>query len=469
MTDVKKGNVRLIRSEHEARELYKPTPPGMNNKIGLEVEMPLWRRGKKKPDIPTAKEMLAMQEELRARGFDAQLEASGVLEYASAPVAIKDVAKLINRARQDIAVFEETAKQHGYSRAPYCIVPTTTLQDALDNKVPRERLETALAVLNDIYPPGSARIPLITTGVQANFSPRSLDELFNMTRRGYALTPLLIAAMNSSSGYIENEPERREQHLRSIFYEAHKEAGGISRAFLVSKDAESFIRNHVKEVMDVPMYFAYANDGSLIRSTKGDILTFRKLMERGLNTLSNYELAETFLYNDIKITNIRGKDGDVAGKRVEVRAADSGIHQPFSTLLLTAALIPDGPTADKLDALLKDYGFTGNPVADAPLLLAAHEAAVEHHGHFMDVPFGTGQLRDFAADVASLLVEHYGHDKTVAADVSKLVEILLTGECDAKRHAETYKSLQDVTQALQKTPVRQAPRHPAGQTGPKAA
>ncbi|MBU6475559.1 MAG: hypothetical protein KGL10_03645 [Alphaproteobacteria bacterium] len=461
MTDVKKGRSRLINSETEARALFKTAPAGVNGKIGLEVEMPLYRPGRTKPATPTAAEILLIRDDLKARGYDPQMEASGVIEYASDPVALGDVAALVATAHKSIAAFEDAIAARGVVRAPFCIVPTTTLREAFNNHGARERLDASLQALK-AHNPAALNTPLLTTSVQTNFSPKSDAELFRMTCRGYALTPLLIAAMGSSSGYAENRRESRAGvHLRSLYYAAFGSASGIPRSFLTSTDAESFIRGHVAEVFDTPMFFAYAADGTLVRAPKGETLTFRKLTGKGLNTQSNYELAETFRYTDIKIANIRNGDGEALGKRVEVRAADSGPHQPFSTLLLTAALIPDGPTADRFDALLRDYGFSGTPAQDAALLLAARKAAVEHGGRFMDVPFGTGNLRDFAADVAGLVSAHYAHDKTVAPDVAKLAGILLTGESDARRHAAAYKSLRDVTRALQSAPAPPLPQQKA--------
>jgi len=451
MTDVTKGKVRIIASEAEARALYATAPEEYHGKVGLEVEMPLFKRGATRPEIPKAEEMLQMHSALKAKGYDAQLEAAGVLEYASPPVDVKDAARLVQSSKEDLKAFEAEAAKHGYSRAPFCILPTTSLEDALNNKVPRERLETSLAVIRDAFHEDITHIPLLTTGVQTSFSPKDNDEMFRMAQRGYALTPLLIAAMNSSAGFSCNDNTRKEDHLRGKYYDFYGTSGGISPAFLKSSNAEELITNHITQVFDAPMFFAYDNEGNMLRSTKDNVLTFRKLEALGLNTQTNYELAETFLYNDIKICNLRDGTGAVVGKRIEVRAADSGLHQAASTLLLTAAVVPDGKTADAFDALLKDYGFTGNPKQDAPLLLAAREAAIHHQGRFMDVPFGTGSLRDFAADVAGLVEAHYAADRAVAPEVSKLCEVLLTGNCDAKLFAAKFPTLQSVANDLQKT------------------
>lgn len=460
MTDVVKNKDTRINKVEDALALFQPPPAAFTGKTGLEVEMALYRAGASKPEIPRAADMLAMHAALKSAGHDAQLEAAGVLEYASPPAALDNLAPLVARVKADMQAFEDEAASHGYTRAPFCILPTTTVQDALDNRVPRERLEASLNVIETALNPNLNRIPLLTTGVQTSFSPKDGDEMFRMAHRGYALTPLLIAAMNSTAGYVENSDERLAHHPRGKYYEMYGASGGLADSFAKAADPQGFIRNHIEAVFDSPMFFAYGHDGALIRSTKDDVLTFRKLIGRGLNTQSNFELAETFIYNDIKVCNLRDETGNVVGKRLEVRAADSGLHQPVSVLLLTAALVPDGKTAETFDALLRDYGFTGVPRDDAALLKAGREAAVNHGGRFMDVPFGkdpqTGaarSLREFAADVAGLVVAHFEKDKALSADVSTLADILLTGQCDAKTFAAQYRSLGEVTAALQQTPA----------------
>jgi hypothetical protein len=469
MTDVVKSKNALIHTAADARALYHAAPAGFQGKVGMEVEMALYRADGNKPVIPTAAEMTKLYNDLKAKGFDAQLEAAGVLEYASPPAPLSDVAGLVQVIKQDLEAFRAEAAAAGFTRAPFCVMPTTTTQEALARRVSRERLEASLAALPEVVGPQTVNIPLLTTGVQASFSPKDDEEMFRMAGRAYALTPLLMACMDSSSGFAENGEARRDLNIRAAYYSAYGDAGGIAESFLTAENAQDYIDRHIKAVFETPMFFAYDLDGSLVKSTRDNVLTFAKLAEKGLNTQSNYELAESFIYNDVKICNLRDAAGQVVGKRLEVRAADSGLHQPVSTLLLTAALIPDGKTADAFDSLLKDYGFTGHPPTDTALLRKAHHDVTYHEGKFMNVAFGTGRLRDFAADVAGLVAAHYETEKSLSPDVSKLAEILLTGKSDAQCNSENYKSLADVTaDLLQKAAVKTPANANRPRQGPAA-
>jgi hypothetical protein len=447
MTDVQKTNTRKISSVEDALPLYAPPSVEYTGKMGAEVEMPLMKPGKGKPAIPTALEMQALQTKLKAKGYDAQLEPAGVLEYASPAVAVGETAALLTAVKKDLAIFEGAANDDGFTRSPFSIVPTTTKEEALRNMVSRERLQVSLKAMQEIFDANTLRLPMLTSSVQTSFSPKDPDEMFRMVYRAYALTPLLMAATASSSGYIVNEDERLDYLPRGKYYLGYGDAGGISPGFLKSSTGAEFIRNHIEEVFNAPMHFAYNPDGSIIPSTAEDRLTFKGLAERGLNTLSNFELAETFLYNDVKVCNLRDEQGKTVGKRMEVRGADSGIDQPVMGIILAAMLVPEGPAAKAFDALLKDYGFTGDPKTDAPLFLASRTAAVDNGGKFMDVAFGTGRLRDFAQDVAGIIATWANVPQS---DLARLTDVLMTGNCDAKIFAEQFGSLAEVTTFLQK-------------------
>lgn len=459
MTDVNKTNTRLISTPQDALPLYAPAPESFTNKIGVEVEMPVVKPGSPKPSIPPAADMQALQKTLKDQGFDAQLEPAGVIEYASPPFDIAAVPQLLSEMKRGIKSFEEAFIEAGLQRSPFSIVPTTTKEEALSNMVGRERLTASLKAMQEIFDENTLRLPMLTSSVQASFSPPDADAMFRMMYRAYALSPLLMAATNSFSGFVVNEDSRVDDIPRAKYYLGYGDAGGVSPAFLKSENGADLIRNHIDAVFNAPMHFAYAFDGSIIGATAENRLTYRQLVEQGLGTLSNYELAESFLYNDVKIANLRDDAGNVVGKRMEVRGADSGVDQPVMGVLMMAALIPDGPAADAFDALLKDYGFTGNPVNDAALFLSSRKAAVENNGKFMDVAFGTGRLRDFAADVAGIL-ESAWDGKIPAPDRARLAEVLLTGESDAKIFAQKFPRLSDAAAVF--APQKEKPATRAG-------
>jgi hypothetical protein len=126
MTDVQKTNLKKISTIEDALPLYAPPPVEYTGKMGAEVEMALVKPGAEKPLVPTALEMQALQARLKAQGYDAQLEPAGVLEYASPAFAAGDVPALLKKMKADIGVFEAAVEDAGFSRSPFCIVPTTT-------------------------------------------------------------------------------------------------------------------------------------------------------------------------------------------------------------------------------------------------------------------------------------------------------------------------------------------------------
>lgn len=450
MTDVKKDSTRTIATPADARDLYAPPPAAMTGMMGVEVEMALYRVDNGSIRIPSPAVMAQLQTALRDQGHDAQLEAAGVLEYASRPAKTAKAGALLADVARDLDVFTQTVNAAGYTVAPYSILPTTTRDDALKNMASRERLVTSIGAMHKIFPKTTVEIPLLTAGIQTSFSPADADEMFAMTRRAYLLTPILIALANASAGFVKNGVKPVRQNYRMRLYDGYSEAGGISPAFKKAVDGKSFIDAHIDAVFAAPMHFAYRPDGTLEAASPENPLTFAGLVARGWNTQSNYELAESFLYNDIKICNLRDAKGNVMGKRMEVRAADAGPRENVArAVLLTAALVPAGPAADAFEALCGKYGFTGTPADMAELLETSRNAAIDHNGKFTDVAYGTGHLRDFCQWLAPIVQKHYAGDATVnAAQLEDLCGVLRSGQCPAALTAAQSPTLGEVTASL---------------------
>lgn len=469
MTDVKKDKNSLLASVDAARALYTAPPAAYTGKMGVEVEMALYGvDAQGHIGIPDVAQMAALHADLRARGHDAQLEAAGVLEYASQPARVADCGSLIAQVNDDLDVFAAAVDAAGFIIAPYSILPTTTREEALDKMAQRERLVTSIGAMHEIFAPATVEIPLLTAGIQTSFSPADADDMFAMMRRAYLLTPLLIALSNSSAGFVKNDEMRVQENYRMRLYDGYGAAGGISPAFLVATDGASLIDAHINAVFNAPMHFAYRPDGTLEAASPDNPLTFAGLMARGWNTQSNYELAESFLYNDIKICNLRDADGNVVGKRIEVRAADAGPRENVGrAVLLAASVVPDGPMADAFEEVCARYGFGATPAEMADLLAFSREAAINHKGNFMNVPFGTGMMRDFAADVARIIARGRAADMTLdVAVLDDLCTALVSGACPAAATSGHAKTLDAVRESLRAS--AQARPSPAGKT-PRAA
>lgn len=448
MTNVSKAANKTVATISEAQKLYALSPAGEARKIGVEVETHIVT-----PDLKmvNAQTMADLQSHLAQRGFNAQLEAASVLEYASPAFPIEQTMDLAARVKSDIAVCETAVREKGLAPMPYPLLPTETLAEARKNMNDRERLQIGIKALSGLSDHGAVAVALLTAGVQVSLSPQDHDEMFRMAYRAYALTPLLMAATNADVGFADNDPQRRGYHIRGAYYSDYGNSGGISHAFLRAKDGATLVAQHCGEVFDALMYFSYAPDGSLIPSCPHNRQCFAGLPS-DMKTQSNYELAESFLYHDVKICNLRDEDGQTIGKRLEIRCADRGASQPVMTPLMVGALIPDGPTADSFDKLLASYGFAGDPRKEAQLFLTARDAVVNHKGSYMDVAFGRkGRLLSFSKEVASLLDDHYGRIGTaslIATDYRRMMDVLHTGQSDALVFAQANDSFEASQKAL---------------------
>jgi hypothetical protein len=453
MTDTPNNDQQIISSFADVQSLYASIPSDCAGKIGIEVERHVIKVLESGYEMAGAAALMSLQKRLRKEGYNAQLEAAGVLEYASPAVSLNEFPNLLPQIDNALEAFRKAAEDFGLRHAIVSVLPTATFDEAFSKMVARPRLQVGIQSLAQVSPHGAIAIPLLTAGVQVSFSPKDPDQMFRMARRAYALTPLLMAVMNSDTGYSENDAVKKPHHLRGHYYSDYGTSGGISEAFLRAHDGDSLIKNHYEEVIHALMYFAYNEKGELIPSTPSNKMTFASL-PHAMKTRANYETAESFLYHDVKICNLRNKNGVVLGKRLEVRAADSGAHQALTTPLLTAALIPDGITADLFDMLLSSYGFTGDVEQDKSLYLEGRKNAVYHGGAYMDVEFGRDpqsgkplRLLDFAFEVSDLIDGHYLScpiSPVVDNALNKLHTILMTGlSSSAELEFATFKECQD--------------------------
>ena len=203
--------------------------------------------------------------------------------------------------------------------------------------------------------------------------------------------------------------------------------------FLQHKPGEEFISSHINHVMNNPLFMYYNREGTLTGVPSGDwSVTFNSLKERGLNTASNYYLAQSLLWPDVKIAGLKDDQDNVYGHRYEPRMFGVGIHQHQSAYLVVSALAFHDKFAEAVDELLARYGFDCNYLQQTHVRIdKAYSLARNHGGRFFNIPYGKGTMADFAKEFADLY-EEMAEDIGMQDVASAFATICRTGYTDTK-------------------------------------
>ncbi len=402
MTEVRKDDTTLIHSPADILDLYQGnglTPPRQT--IGMETEISLYARDAKgQLRGATAAECATLVELLKAEGYPAQLEMASALEYASPAFRVIELARLNTTVQDGWERFTRAVAAAGLSVGT-AQLPFATLDSARENLVDRERARGLVEGMARFKHPSFLKVTLLCTSTQVSVSYADSADLYNVLATGYALSPVIFALFANHPAFIEGGRDARKEHPRAAWYGDFGAVGGIPDSFLQAKDGDNFIRRHAEQVFNNDMLFYYDATGEVVWPEHP--LPFRDLAALGLNTRSNFDLAESFLYHDLKVCNIRDEDGIATGKRVEFRGFDSGELGALTAPGFICLLLRDPEAAAQLQGLLQTYGMTPDCDDFAANLVASRQAVAHHGGKFLDVPYGRGNLKDFCAELAEIL------------------------------------------------------------------
>jgi hypothetical protein len=196
--------------------------------------------------------------------------------------------------------------------------------------------------------------------------------------------------------------------------------------------------------MNNPLFVYYDQEGKLQRLPSGTWTSFNQLRDKGLNTVTNYFFAESILWPDVKVAALKNDKGEVYNHRFEARMLGVGMHQHQTALLIVAGLAfrPDFELAT--DLLLKSYGFDKNDPDQSKIYLdQAYKDAREHNGRFMNIPFGTGNMRDFATQFADILERTYMAE-SFDDELEPILSICRTGCTDAKVNRLLFPTIEEI-------------------------
>lgn len=448
MTDVRNDDFTLIHSIDDVIPLYAGNgAPLSRQRIGFETEICLYRKGPDgKPVAATSAECSALLKHLENLGHKPQLEMASAIEYASPAFRVTEVALLSREIAQSWESYIAAIRDFGLIPSDGALLPFVTLASAKENLVDRDRARGLVKGMELFKAPELLKVTLLSTSTQVSISYRDADDLYETLTTGYALQPAIIALFANHPAYIEGNDTRIDFNPRAKFYEAFGKDGGIPESILTAKNGHEFIRNHARHVFDTEMIFYYDRDKRLVWPEKP--VRFRDLSALGLNTRSNYDLAETFVYTDYKICNIRDENGVPTGKRVEVRGFDAGELGVQAAVPFVHALLRDEEGRAQVQGLLLQYGIAPDLPDWKDKVLAARHAAANHGGKYLDVPFGNGTLKAFCRELGVILGLHAQKEPQSARFIAPLREICDTGLSVAEKNARAATSYDQANKLL---------------------
>lgn len=442
MTDVRNDDFTLINTIDDVVPLYSGNGQKEHEQyIGFETEIFVYRKGADgKPQGASSRECADLVQHLKSRGLEPQLEMASAVEYASPAYPVTEVAKLNGEITQAWKDYTQGIRDAGFQTNDAALAPFVTLDSAKENLVDRDRARGLVKGMGLFKAPEFLKVTLLCTSTQVSLSYASPDDLRDTLTTGYALTGAIFGVFANYPAFIEGKDERLTSNPRAAFYEAFGKDGGIPQSLLQSTSGDDFIRRHAEQVFKTDMLFYYDQKQELVWPEKP--VKFEELQKIGLNTRSNYDLAETFVYTDYKVCNIRNSEGKPIGKRVEVRGFDAGETGALSAVPFCHALLRDPVGRGAVQGLLADYGLLPDQDGWQERLVAARHSAANHGGKFLDVPFGTrpdgsdGNLKDFARDLGQILKAYTARNPELSGALSPIIEICETGKPAAQIKSE---------------------------------
>ncbi len=442
MSEVNARDLRIINNKDDIIDTYEGA--GKNAKTGIEVELAFFDPKNMNPmSIPQNKVLKNAALAALPGDWVRNEPSSEMLEVNSIATGSNHLKSVLNDTNTKIKLLNEKAQGIGLKRSYFQELPEKTAADFLQNIMPIDRYQAFFV------PPrpdmmGFATYFTICKSNQISVSYKDYDHLLANVRRLYLLAPFLFLLTDNSAAFSAGKKFTGHSGMMYRHNGLLEGRGGVPPYVFTARNGEEFIQNHIDHVFNIPLYVYYDEEGNLHRIPTKEWSSVNKLKEKGLNIASNYHLAETVLWPDVKIAALKDEDGNVNGHRYEARMLGVGAHQHQTSFLITSALAFNPVFAEKIDRLLADYGFDMKDLPEAHKNLdTAYENARNHDGQFFDIAYGTGSMAEFASEFATLIQDAYtgeGFDDELAP----LLSICRTGCVDGKVNRLLFPTLEDI-------------------------
>ncbi len=445
MSEVNANDLGEINTVADVYDLYLGS--GDNAKAGIEIELSFFKPDTKDLDVMSLSQNKVLKNCAMAALPDEDWvhnePTSELLEVASKADTFENAKSVIEDTNKKIKILSDKALGLGLKRSYFQELPERTADDLLSRIVDVERYKVMYAPYREDMKK-CVQYFAVCKSNQVSVSHKDPAHLLSNVKRLYILAPFLFLLTDNSTGFSEGKAFKGQAPM-TLRHEGLLEGrGGVLPYVFTADTGEELIENHIHHVMNNPLFMYYDRDGGLNRVPSGDWgVTFNTLKERGLNIASNYYLAQSLLWPDVKIATLKDSDGAVFGHRYEARMFGVGIHQHQTAFLITTALAFHPTFADDVDELLMKYGFGSDKEQSYARTLEAYAAARQHNGKFFDIAFGTGNMATFAREFANL-IEPVLEEVGLYDEGQALLNICRSGCTDAKVNRVMFPTLSDV-------------------------
>ena len=439
MSEVNAVDLRPISSVEDVFDQY--TGAGHDMKTGVEVELAFFD-----PESPDLTPMTVPQNKVVKNATNAEYgsdyarnePSSEMLEIGSIAGNTTELKTILNDTQDKIKTLTQKAADIGLKRSYFQHLPEKSAGQLLQGIMDVERYQAFFGPPREDMKAVAAYFTVCKSN-QISVSYRDHDHLLENIRRIYALAPFFYMIFDNQAPFNEGQPFKGHA---GIYHRASLGGrGGIPPYVFTAQSGEEYIQNHIDHVMNNPLFVYYDETGKLIRLPSGTWTSFNALREQGLNTATNYYFSQSILWPDVKIAALKDDSGEVYGHRYEARMIGVGLHQHQTALLVISALAFDAGFADKVDRLLKTYGFDVRmPQFLKTPIEKAYKAAQNHNGQFLNIPYGNGTMANFAKAFADIL-ESAALIAEFEEEISPLISICRTGCTDSKVNAFLFDTL----------------------------
>jgi len=446
MSEVNASDLTEINGIDDVFDLY--TGAGENAKAGIEVELAFFDANSPDLDIMSLSQNKVLKHSAEAALPDVDWvhnePTSELLEVAGIAASTDNLKSVLTDANTKIKLLTDKAAALGLKRSFFQELPERTADELLSNIVNVERYKIMYAPYREDMKT-CVQYFAVCKSNQVSVSHKTPDHLLENVRRLYILAPFLFMLTDNSTGFSEGKAFAGHAGMSLRHNGLLEGRGGVLPYVFTAGSGEELITSHVDHVLNNPLFMHYDLEGNLVRVPSGNWdVTFNSLKEQGLNIASNYYLAQSVIWPDVKIATLKDDEGTVNGHRFEARMFGVGIHQHQTAFIITTALAFHKTFGQAVDELLLRYGFTNTDLSSThDLLLKSYANARNHNGAFFDIGYGTGTMTNFAKEFSDLM-EQAAEDMGFEDEARPMLSICRSGCTDGKVNRLLFPELKDV-------------------------